>query len=68
MQEIRCSRCNRLLVRAVFIRIEAKCPRCKFFNNLSAPSTLSAPSAIKGARHDQITQSGLSGRTGRDGD
>ncbi|WP_414711286.1 Com family DNA-binding transcriptional regulator [Spongiibacter sp. UBA1325] len=56
VQEIRCSRCNRLLGKGQYVRIEIKCPRCKFFNNLSAPSTLSAKSAHKGAHHVHTTQ------------
>ncbi|WP_414617096.1 Com family DNA-binding transcriptional regulator [Zhongshania sp.] len=61
MQEIRCSRCNRLLAKAIYTVIEAKCPRCKFFNNMSAQS------ATEGARHVQNTQSRLSSGVSRDG-
>jgi phage FluMu protein Com len=67
MQEIRCSRCNRLLAKAIYTVIEAKCPRCKFFNNMSATSTASAQSATEGARHVHNTQPRLSSGVGRDG-
>ncbi|UTW12924.1 Com family DNA-binding transcriptional regulator [Marinobacterium rhizophilum] len=41
MHDIRCSRCQKLLARAVFAVIEIKCPRCKTLNTQRAPSPLS---------------------------
>ncbi|WP_111640001.1 Com family DNA-binding transcriptional regulator [Marinomonas shanghaiensis] len=39
MQNIRCSKCNKLLAKGVFQMIEIKCPRCKHINE-SAMSTI----------------------------
>lgn len=38
MQDVRCTKCRKLLAKAVFKTLEIKCPRCKFFNKLSAQS------------------------------
>ncbi|WP_374349190.1 Com family DNA-binding transcriptional regulator [Chitinimonas sp.] len=40
MNEIRCGHCQRLLARAVFSKIEIKCPRCGTFNIQSAVSAM----------------------------
>mgnify|MGYP003932364651 CR=1 FL=1 len=36
MEEIRCTRCGRLLAKAKFEKLEIKCPRCKRINYLKA--------------------------------
>ncbi len=41
MQDIRCKSCNKLLLKAVFTKLEAKCNRCKTINYLSVKNTLS---------------------------
>ncbi|WP_081775114.1 Com family DNA-binding transcriptional regulator [Methylobacillus glycogenes] len=38
MQEIRCQDCNKKLGAGVFYQLQIKCPRCGYFNNLSAMS------------------------------
>ncbi|WP_276681170.1 Com family DNA-binding transcriptional regulator [Thalassolituus oleivorans] len=38
MQELRCSKCRKLLAKVSAVKnIEIKCSRCKFINNLECP-------------------------------
>ncbi|MBJ7550727.1 Com family DNA-binding transcriptional regulator [Marinomonas ostreistagni] len=43
MQEIRCTRCNKLLARGVFVSMEIKCPRCSFLNERASSPTHGVP-------------------------
>ncbi|WP_084403969.1 Com family DNA-binding transcriptional regulator [Marinobacterium litorale] len=53
MQEIRCSKCQKLLAKAQFLALEIKCPRCNTMNSLRvlnpAPERQRAP--IKEMKH-----------------
>nr|WP_184602948.1 Com family DNA-binding transcriptional regulator [Rhodanobacter sp. MP1X3] len=58
MQDVRCSRCAKLLARArVFDVIEIKCPRCGTINSLRAvssplPASQGAPNGNTHDAHD----------------
>ncbi|MBM6483440.1 Com family DNA-binding transcriptional regulator [Klebsiella pneumoniae] len=49
----RCLRCNKMLFNGSYIRIQIKCPRCGYINELSAPE-----------RHGQETESVRSTESG----
>ena len=35
MSEIRCVKCNRLLLKSDFVRAEIKCPKCGYINSIN---------------------------------
>ncbi|WP_076496133.1 Com family DNA-binding transcriptional regulator [Neptunomonas antarctica] len=39
LNEIRCTKCSKLLAKAIFSEIEIKCPRCRHIQRAMSPIT-----------------------------